>query len=290
MSNKSVFRSLVSVFMTLVSSICYAAPQFLDFPVSGYGAFSPSLITSVVDHDVPHDLNQATLPFGTYSTNGPFGYSGAVLSFTGELFVANAQYPTQNLGCYPKPANANQTSVWSVVLRNAYTGTSGCTSQVALNYDNHPGYDYGFAGSTPVYPAASGNIIFTKCIRTFSSNQSTSCDSYGAVAIDHGNGFVTQYLHMKNVYYGAAVNGQNQPINGGYVTSIGQVWNTSPTPVGVHLHFEVLQRKATAVNNSNYYARENYMIVDPYGYKPGAPYADNLMSKPGCLWKVACQY
>ena len=229
-------------------------------------------------------------PFQMYSTVGPFGYSGAVLSFTGELFVANAQHPTQNLGCYMKPANAYQTSVWSVALRNVYTGTSGCTSQIALNYDNHPGYDYAIPANTPVYPAASGTIIFAKCIRTFSSNQSTPCESYGAIAIDHGNGFVTQYLHMKNVYYGLAANGQNQPINGGYVTNIGNVWNTSPVTVGVHLHFEVLQRKAIPVNPNIYYDRANYMIVDPYGYKPGAPYADNLKSKPGCLWKVTCQY
>lgn len=153
----------------ILSASAWAAPQFLDFPVSGYGAYSAGTITSVLDHEVPHDLNQASLPFQTQTSYGPYGYSGAVLSFTGELFVANAQYPMQNQGCYPKPSNAYQTSTWSTVLRNTYTGTSGCTSQVALNYDNHPGYDYAFSYGTPVYPGASGNIIFAKCIKTFTN-------------------------------------------------------------------------------------------------------------------------
>lgn len=159
---------------------------------------------------------------------------------------------------------------------------------VALNYDNHPGYDYILAGQ-PVYPAATGYIISVKCIKTFANY--SSCEDYGAVAIDHGNGFVTQYLHLNNVYYGTAVSAQNQYVNGGYVTSLGTVGKVGlPATAGVHLHFEVLQRKVTPVNTTSYYHRSNYVIVDPYGYKTSSYYADKLLSKPGCLWKVGCQY
>lgn len=97
---------LVSIFL-LIPRFAISAPQFLDFPVSGYGPYSPGIISSVLDHDVAHDLNQAVISYSGVSTLGPFGYNGGVLSFTGELFIANAQKPASNLGCYPKVSNVN---------------------------------------------------------------------------------------------------------------------------------------------------------------------------------------
>lgn len=217
----------------------------------------------MLDHDVSHDLGQTKLPFGQLTTLGPFGYNGGVLSFTGELFISNTQYPEASIACYQKSVSVNQSSTWSNILKNTYIGTpqGNCYPSIALNYDNHPGYDYAVSSGTPVYPAASGYIISVKCIKTFTNT--SSCEDYGAVAIDHGNGFVTQYLHLKNVYYGTAVNGQNQYVNGGYVTSLGTVGKVGlPATAGVHLHFEVLQRKVTPVNTTSYYHRSNYVIVD----------------------------
>lgn len=268
----------------MLFSIPVSAQQFMNFPVNGYGPYTYGLISSILDHEVPHNLNQTNLPFGSYSTQGPYGYSGGILSFTGELFLANGSYPGGNLACYPKPNNANQTSVWRVVLASAYFGTPGCTTNTALNYDNHPGYDYRIEGGAVVKPAANGSIIFTKCIKTFTNFN--TCESYGAVAIDHGNGFVTQYLHLSNLNYGVAANGANQ-----YVTTnwtLGRVSNTGVS--SVHLHLEVLQRKLNPVNQNNYYDRSNYMIVDPYGYRTTSWYASLLQSSPGCLWAVGCQY
>jgi murein DD-endopeptidase MepM/ murein hydrolase activator NlpD len=280
--------------MVLFSMPAEAAPQFLNFPVSGYGPYTPALVSTVLDHEVPHDLTQQYLPFMQPSTLGPYGYSGGVLSFTGELFLAAPPaYPNQNLGCYPKPTNAHQTSVWSATLTSIYYGTStggtggNCLVGVALNYDNHPGYDYKIPGGSAVHPAANGNIIFTKCIRTFTnSTASNGCELYGAVAVDHGNGFVTQYLHMANLSYGMAAFGFNQPVTTSW--TLGTVSNVGVT--AIHLHFEVLQRKAVAVDPNNYYARANYMIVDPYGYNTASYYADLLQSKPGCLWAAGCHY
>jgi murein DD-endopeptidase MepM/ murein hydrolase activator NlpD len=180
--------------------------------------------------------------------------------------------------------------VWSTRLQSLYKGTSGsgaanCTATRALNYDNHPGYDYLVLEGKSVNPAAAGDIIFEKCIFTFTNSE--SCDAYGAVAVDHGNGFVTQYLHMANLNYGNANNGMNQPVTRTWV--LGTVSDTHVTG-HPHLHFEVLRRKSVTVDKNNYYARANYMIVDPYGYKTGSYYADRLQSRPGCLWVKVCLY
>ncbi|HEU0099402.1 MAG TPA: M23 family metallopeptidase [Allosphingosinicella sp.] len=257
------------------------AEKFLRFPVSGYGPYDKNLISTVLDHEVPHDL---TLKPG--KDKAPYGVTGGVLSFTGELFLATAQYPPSGQGCYPKPKNSYQSSTWSPLLQKVYYGTDSgsCRTNKALNYDNHPGYDYRIDKGTNVYPAYGGKIVFTKCINTF--KEGYTCEQAGAVAIDHGNGFVTQYLHMSDVYYGSAAQGLNQDVAMNKV--IGKVSNKYPVTLGVHLHFEVLQRKSKLVNASSYYDRSNWMIVDPYGYK-ATSYRDVLQSNPGCLWYGGCQ-
>ncbi len=263
--------------------------RFLDFPILGYTAFTHGVISTVLDHDVPHDLTKP-ISFSTPNDFGPFGYNGTILSFTGELFRATSgSYKPGAYTCYPRsPANA--TATWSAVLTTIYHGTDydKCTLNVALNYDNHPGYDYLINEGTAVYPAAQGWIIPTKCIRTFADN--SSCEDYGAVAIDHGNGFITQYLHMKDAKYGEASNGKPQPVEAGKFL-LGTVWKKGLKPTaGSHLHFEVLQRKIGPVLPNDYYNRSNYIVVDPYGFKPGAAYQDKLLANPGCLWKTGCQY
>lgn len=91
---------------------------------------------------------------------------------------------------------------------------------------------------------------------------------------------------MSNWNYGAAANGSNQWVTTDWI--VGKVYKTGVN--SVHLHFEVLLRKQTPVKVDDYYHRANYMIVDPYGYQSGSYYADQLESKPGCLWVVGCQY
>ncbi len=284
---KKYLLKLTTLLGVVLFSLPTYAQQFINFPVTGLGPFTPGIMSSVLDHEVPHTLVVGSPPFGAPSSVGPYGYSGAVLSFTGEFFLASSPtYPNQNLGCYPKPSNANQTSTWRAVLQSVYTGTTGCLTNVALNYDNHPGYDYIISSGTNVHPAASGNIIFMKCIKTFTN--AGTCESYGAVAVDHGNAFVTQYLHMSNLNYGVATSGLNQPVTTSWV--LGKVAGVAPGGVPIHLHLEVLQRKASPPNATNYYARENYTIVDPYGYRTASFYADLLLSKPGCLWVGGCSY
>jgi hypothetical protein len=254
----------------------------MKFPVSGHSPYQAGLISSVLDHEVPLRLDQIG------GQQGPYGTSGGVLSFTGELFLATQSYPARKFGCYPKARNTKQKQDWSPLLLSVYGGTAGCTKN-AINYDNHPGYDYIIREGKEVNPAAPGYLIPHLCIRTFRSDQAASCQNMGAVAIDHGNGFITQYLHMKkkSLNYGKAVSkGINHWVDTKWV--VGTVFNEGTD--SVHLHLEVLQRKAKAVNTKTYYDAANYVVVDPYGYKSGSYYASLLMAKPGCLWSGGCRY
>ena len=58
-----------------------------------------------------------------------------------------AQYAAKSYQCYPK-AVENDAAVWSAILKNSYIGTGGftsttdCHTEQAVNYDNHPGYDF----------------------------------------------------------------------------------------------------------------------------------------------------
>lgn len=286
-------RNFIFGLCAIFSVNLLAAPNFLEFPISGYGPYS-KIMSTVLDHDVSHDLTKV-INFTGPNQYGPFGYTGSVLAFTGEFFLSPnvSPYIAAAYTCYPKANNSVQSSVWGTKLKSVYSGTSAdlclppsSSNAGALNYDNHPGYDYGLADKN-VYPAANGKIIFSKCIKTFANN--SSCESYGAVAIDHDNGFITQYLHLANVYYGTAVNGVNQNVTTSTVLGISSNVGL-PSNYGKHLHFEVLQRKSVPVDNANYYNRANYFIVDPYGYNTASYYADKLLSKPGCLWKVGCSY
>lgn len=280
MSKLSKWMGLVPAALFSVPAL--AAPEFMNFPVKGYSAFKPGIMSSVLDHEVPHPLDD---PF---KSTGPYGNSGGILSFTGELFVATSKSPRRNQGCYPKTANSRQSSTWSSLLSSIYTGTSSrsenCSTKVALNYDNHPGYDYIIPEGKSVNPAASGYIISTKCLRTFGNSK--TCEDFGAVAVDHMNGFVTQYLHMRSPNYGTAARGVNQKVDTKYL--LGTVYREGVT--AVHLHLEVLKRKEKPVNKNNYYDRANYMIVDPYGYNSSSYYADLLQSKSSCLWVGGCRY
>jgi murein DD-endopeptidase MepM/ murein hydrolase activator NlpD len=283
---KTSSRYVGAAALGFLSLPALAAPQFLNFPVKDYSPYTPRLMSSVLDHEVPHDLQgdskTGELPIELATTKGPYGHSGGVLSFTGELFLASNKYPRNNYACYAKPSNAHQTSTWRTVLANAYDGTAGCRRDVALNYDNHPGYDYLIPRGREVRPAFDGHIVFTKCIRTFANKN--SCEYSGAIAVDHKNGFITQYLHMSDLNYGKAAKGENQTVTASWI--LGKVSDKGVK--GVHLHFEVLQRKVNPPKK-DYYDRANYMIVDPYGYRSASYYASKLLSNPGCLWKSGCQ-
>jgi murein DD-endopeptidase MepM/ murein hydrolase activator NlpD len=144
------------------------------------------------------------------------------------------------------------------------TNDAGCGVGYS-SYDEHPGYDYKATLGTPVYAAAAGTVINTIC---YLGNIGTgSCASWGALAINHGNGYFSQYLHMDttiSVVAGQAITAGQQ---------IGTVGGRcgSGCSLGAHLHFEVRHIGPTI-------GAEVYPIVDPYGWVGGG--TDPLYSAP----------
>lgn len=269
--------------------------EFLSFPLSTSlypeGAYTQGTITSVLDHYMSSVYE---------SPNNTPGSStlGTILSFTGESFKTTSEYPIVALACYPKAGNAE----WSPRLRELYKGTGlyntapdKCSTGVALNYEGHPGYDYVAALNTPIKAAAHGWVVHntivtpgqdnTLCVpKGMNGNNMKGCAAWGAVGIDHGNGYITQYLHMNSITVTAG-----QEVNEG--DPIGLSGNTGLTG-NPHLHFEVLRLRS---GSSNDFQPGSYATVDPYGFDTSKGYADYMTQFNGylpniCLWKGGCKF
>jgi murein DD-endopeptidase MepM/ murein hydrolase activator NlpD len=202
-------------------------------------------------------------PYGVFSGGGGDKIVGA---FNGEVVSGAA------LG-------SDETCIGGTIyLRPDYdrnlrmTNDRGCGAGYA-SYDEHPGYDYRAVAGTPVYAAASGTVISTICY--LGNTGSGSCASWGALAINHGNGYFSQYLHMNTTI----------PVVAGQTIAAGQQIGTVGTKAGArtvpaHLHFEVRHIGPTI-------GPEAYPIVDPYGWVGSG--ADPLYSAalvpPRNLWK-----
>ncbi|MCK9351280.1 MAG: M23 family metallopeptidase [Candidatus Paceibacterota bacterium] len=272
------------VFYTDVPGIMYVdnvalTYAFLKFPLDcsnascngavdyqAKGAYTAQGIVSILDHKM-------TAPY--------IDKNGVIVSFTNETFNTTSAYPSGGTAaCYPKAGGAT----WSGILTDLYKGTEGsgsnnCTTGAALNYEAHPGYDYKAEDNTPVRAAASGTVVNfggQKCIPKMSLTE--SCDAYGAIGIDHGNGYITQYLHMSSI---------NPATPGVTTVTQGQVIGLSGRTHGgdaPHLHFEVLKRNPGTDGTS----RDHYKVVDPYGWS-GSCKDDPLYQTTGVcnmrLWK-----
>lgn len=229
------------------------------------GAYTPGKINSVVDH------NMDTV----YSHK-----DGKILSFTGEVFVATSVYPAGGItACYPKQSNA----VWSATLQSLYKGTgqsgggsTDCRVNKALNYEAHPGYDYVASSGTVVRSAAAGKVVSFNSDRCIPKG--ITCAGWGAVAIDHGNGYVTQYLHMDRIDVAVG-----QTVTEGM--QLGISGTKAPGGIPPHLHFEVMKKVA----NSSPASVNDYKVVDPYGYDASTGVPDYLAGITGVvnvkLWK-----
>lgn len=233
---------------------------FMRFPIDTdvypQGAYTPGKITSILDH------NMDTM----------YAADGKILSFTGELFQATVNYPQMRGSCYPKT-----NGVWSSVLQNIYRGTSGCFTNQAMNYEGHPGYDYRAVTNTPIKAVAAG-IIVNSFRQPCLLKGITSCAPFGAIAVDHGNGYISQYLHLNRVDVYAG----QQVFEGQQIGVSGEVG----APGQPHLHFEVFKLRNNMANNYN---SANYAVVDPYGFDTTSGVIDYLSNITGIvnvpLWK-----
>jgi murein DD-endopeptidase MepM/ murein hydrolase activator NlpD len=263
---------------TATPTIAEGDGQFLAFPLSTalypFGPYTAGKITSVLDHHMSTPYSE---------------HDGTVLSFTGELFRSTGSYPIQApLACYPKEGGF----AWSSLLTNLYVGTGtgksppeNCARGVALNYEAHPGYDYRADPNTPVHAAAGGRVVDQNdgCVP---KGLSQGCRAWGAVGIDHGNGYISQYLHLEHIYVSPGAQVSRGDL-------IGLSGRRSPCDcLGPHLHFEVLKLRAGSQNS---YSPQSYATVDPYGFNTLSGQTDymtvfNNNEGNECLWIGGCRY
>lgn len=98
----------------------------------------------------------------------------------------------------------------------------------------HKGHDYAASSGTPIYAAASGQVLIAGY-------------SYSAgywVVINHGNGLTTKYMHM---YQRPLVSAGQSVSKGQHIGGVG----TTGQSTGNHLHFQV-EEYGTPVNPSKY--------------------------------------
>ncbi len=147
---------------------------------------------------------------------------------------------------------------------------SGCGAGY-MSYDEHPGYDFKAAMRTPVFASASGTVVNIKGQRCVINNMGDSCDDWGFVGIDHGNGYISQYGHLDRIDVQAG-----QTVTAGQ--SIGLSGRKSPKrySLGEHLHFELLYKSGA-----------EYLVVDPYGWWGALddPLYSAAKVTPYFLWK-----
>jgi murein DD-endopeptidase MepM/ murein hydrolase activator NlpD len=207
---------------------------YLSFPLSGHSPYDAT-ITSVFDH----------------SMSGSYAKDNLVVAYTGEIGdKAYGVAPDLSSG-YENAGGTNFN------INGHYSGGSSDNSLAKyLYYDGHPGYDYSAADGTAVYAVADGTVHYPASLPPISD-----ATSYHTLAIDHGNGYISYYLHLQtHPSANNAVVSEGQSVHRG--DPVGYSGHAAPAsnPVAPHLHYEI---------------HNNGTPVDPYGWTgSGAdPYA-----------------
>jgi hypothetical protein len=236
------------------------------------GMYTPGRVNSVLDHQMSRIGPGSLWWFGTLA-NGTA--DGVITAFNGASvgdrttahivrFGTDSEVVCPALHIYLDSG---------LDLINKYRSAMGQCGTDYTSYDDHPGYDFYAEEHSEVRAVADGYVVgyhLGRCIPTFSEMKSQNptdgpdrCNTYGYVGIDHMNGYVSQYGHL-NVSTITVDVGNWVPRG----TMIGySSWTGLGSSSAAHLHFEVLARVVN--DQTNYYAPENWEVVDPYGWTDG---------------------
>jgi len=254
-------RILVS-FLTLLSLLLHAVPvQAAD--VHAAGAHPPGKrVGHYVRWSYPSQMTYGPIEDGRGKT-GIAPSSGAFLTlpFMGPHYVTSIFDH-----CSPDYSNNGRICRYDGSVASAsvggpdpgfdagYAQTAGSSDY--MYYDGHDGYDYGLTYE-PIAAAAGGTVI----LAGWAVPSCHSCLSGLTVEISHGNGLLSYYGHMSNIY---VVDGQQ--VRRGQVLGMS---GSTGTATGPHLHFGV-------------YHMNGGGPVDPYGW--GGSYEDPYSKDSGDLW------
>lgn len=114
-----------------------------------------------------------------------------------------------------------------------------------------PAYGMGFPHTGVDLRAGQGTTVFSAGAGVVVAAFDSGGPGLSYIAVDHGNGLITKYLHMSAIYVnqGDVVNaGDPIGLSGGSPGSRGAGLFTT----GAHLHFEINDYKGTPINPHNY--------------------------------------
>lgn len=153
-------------------------------------------------------------PFNTFSNDETFELA------IGQIVIVPDGVKPQDAVSSPRIRQITPDAGSVVASGNFVWPASGTISQNFAWY--HPGLDIANRGVPKVLAADAGVITYAACI-----NWGYGCH----VQINHGNGYVTLYAHLQQIYVTVG-----QRVNRG--SAIGQMGSTGRS-TGPHLHFEV---------------------------------------------------
>lgn len=223
------------------------------------GPYTAGTINAILDHAMRPNASSGALPYGAPVGDG----RDQIVGFDGEK-ATGAVFDT----------NCLRGRIWLRLESGGapLTNASGCRNENDYAaYDDHPGYDYQAALGTPVRSAAAGRVLDRSGARCYLGNMGDTCEGWGFVGIDHGNGYVTQYGHLSRVL-----------VKPGELVKQGQIIGYSGAsapkgrPVGPHLHFEVWR-----------VVDSQFLLVDPYGWTGSGqdPLYSATKVPPARLWQ-----
>jgi hypothetical protein len=237
------------------------AQAFLDFPLQGETPYTIGII-SVMDH--------SGTPLDSVTPGAWYSKDGKVTAYTGETgqigYGANCAPPG-----YKNSNGTNFVVNGNYIGATCYPGETDNSSY--LNYDGHSGYDYQAASQTTIYAPADG--ILKKAAIDNVNHNSAICgsvngwDEWHSFYIDHGNGYVSWYLHANslepniesqigNDYSKTVVIHKGDPValSGRFGAGTSGICG-NPLGMPAHLHFEV---RKTPVERPTGYDQ----VIDPY--------------------------
>ena len=166
---------------------------FLSFPLANgdpYGA----KISSVFDHDVKADKQTKAPSF--------YGWNSKARAFTGEEGVLNCGHPpcSEPVGTKGLVGYKN-TKDQPFLVTGHYTGGSGCNHGPCshfLFYTGHSGFDYPQTFRTQIIATADGLLFIPSDDPVIPPDQKLgeSVSKFDILALDHGNGFASWFLHV----------------------------------------------------------------------------------------------
>jgi murein DD-endopeptidase MepM/ murein hydrolase activator NlpD len=249
-------RNLVSI-LTLLTLLLHAVP------VQAAGAHPPGQPAGhYIRWSYPSQMNYGPIEDGRGNTGmAPSANAFLTLPFMSPVYITSLfdhcspDYAINGKMCrYDGSVASARVGGPDPTFSAGYAQTVG--SHDYLYYDGHDGYDYGLYYE-PVAAAAGGVVIFSG----WYVPSCHSCLSGLTIEISHGNGLLSYYGHLSQLYVA-----RGQQVRRGQVIGLS---GSTGTATGPHLHFGI-------------YYTNGGGPVDPYGWS--GSYPDPYPKDLGDLW------